>query len=111
MRKTVSSLALCSLLAGFAFAANAAEPEVLVDCEQISLDGPVQLVNVPLGMPQPDLAQIAIPRCNCTRPGTSIPPGQLGVKCASPIGGPLRTCQALVCLQNLATPWINGVCA
>jgi hypothetical protein len=54
--------------------------------------------------------QISIPRCDCTLPGTSIPPGQLGVACASPIGGPLRKCRSVTCYTLISTPWINGVC-
>lgn len=123
MRKSVFSLAVFSLVTAVAFLASAAgsagsapeltpgEPAILESCSDLPLDqGQAQVVNVPLGMPDPDPAQIAIPRCNCTRPGTPIPPGQLGIKCATPIGGPPKTCQAVVCLQNINTPWIDGVC-
>jgi hypothetical protein len=55
-------------------------------------------------------AQIAIPRCDCTLAGTTIPPGQLGIKCASPIGGPVVKCRNVTCYTLISTPWINGVC-
>jgi len=54
--------------------------------------------------------QISVPECNCTLPGTAIPPGQLGLACASPIGGPAKRCRNVLCYTLISTPWINGVC-
>jgi len=54
--------------------------------------------------------QISVPECNCTLPGTAIPPGQLGLACASPIGGPPKHCRNVLCYTLISTPWINGVC-
>ena len=89
----------------------AALPEAQAPCApSLSVDGPVTVMNSPFGIPEPQPAQIPIPACDCTRPGTSIPPGQLGVRCASPIGGPIRHCQSVVCYTSIYTPWINGVC-
>lgn len=110
MRKSVWVFGLFALLGGLSMAANAEDVDVAFDCAQVSVAGEQQMMNVPLGMPEPDLAQIPIPQCNCTRPGTTVPPGQLGIKCASPIGGPIRTCRAVVCFTSITTPWINGVC-
>lgn len=79
-------------------------------CELLDSDAPMMLMNANAGVEEPTPQQIAIPRCNCTLSGTPIPPGQLGIKCASPIGGPLVTCVNTPCYTRIDTPWINGVC-
>jgi len=79
-------------------------------CNLVDSPAPYVTMNLPLGAPQPVPAQTQVPQCNCTLPGTAIPPGQLGVRCATPIGQPTLTCQNLTCFTSITTPWINGVC-
>lgn len=76
-------------------------------CDQVSAEGPTMVLNAEAGEPAP---MAVIPQCDCTLPGTYIPPGELGIKCASPIGGPWVRCRDVVCYTSIYTPWINGVC-
>ncbi len=87
--------------------------EVGGTCEQLPALGPgdeLTLMNSENGPADPQEAQIQCVRCNCTKPGTSIPPGQLGILCASPIGGSALKCRSHCCYTLISTPWINGVC-
>ncbi len=90
-----------------------AEGEVReIDCatELPPLTGELMWVNLENGPSDPADRQVSCGRCNCTKSGTSVPPGQLGIKCASPIGGPPVSCRNVCCFTSTSTPWINGVC-
>lgn len=113
---SILAVVAVALWAGALFAADppAGEesPPVLeqAGCDLPSSDGPWMVMNSTASMEEPTPLQIQIPRCDCTLPGTPIPPGQLGIKCASPIGGPYVTCVDTPCYTRIDTPWINGVC-
>lgn len=82
-------------------------PQLVAECDQVSVEGPTMVMNAPEMEPVP---MAPIPQCDCTVRGTPIPPGEIGILCASPIGGPLRRCQSVICYTSIYTPWINGVC-
>lgn len=107
----VVALSLVCSVAAVAAAEEA--PIVAVSCAEVlatPVEGTVLVYGDDAGLYDAQEVQIQVPRCDCTLPGTQIPPGQLGVACATPIGGPPRSCQNVTCYTKISTPWINGVC-